>query len=301
VPLINYRQITPRYFRALGIPVLRGRAFTEDDHSAAPRVAIVSETFARRFYPDEDPIGQRIWLGPPESLLPADVLELGRRQGWLPYPRLTIVGVVGDVRQRGLASPPQAEVYVPHQQAAGETWRGMLLAVRTKTDPTPMVPVIQSQVWSVDPTQPVADIATMEQRLGDSLAQLRFNAFLMALFAGVAALLAAVGLYGVMAYLVGQRTHEIGIRLALGAQRRDILRLIVGHGLALTAVGLVVGLAGALALTRFMTTLLFGVTPTDGFTFASVALLLTTVALLACLVPARRAARVDPMVALRYE
>ncbi|MGH9789366.1 MAG: ABC transporter permease, partial [Candidatus Acidiferrales bacterium] len=301
VPIITYRQVTPRFFQVMGIPLLRGRPFNEDDHAAAPRVAIVNETFARKLFPNEDAIGKRIWLGPPESLLPADVQALGRRQGFLPFPRLTIVGVAGDVRQGGLATPPQPEVCVPHRQAAGETSRGMLLAVRTNNDPSQLVAAVRSQVWSVDPSQPVANVATMEQRLADSLAQPRFNTLLMTLFAGMAALLAAVGLYGVMAYLVSQRTPEIAIRMALGAQRREIFKLVIGHGLTLTAVGLALGLAGAVVLTRFLATLLFGVTPTDGLTFASVALLFMAVAGLACWIPARRAMRVDPMTALRYE
>ncbi|MCI0403112.1 MAG: FtsX-like permease family protein [Acidobacteria bacterium] len=164
-----------------------------------------------------------------------------------------------------------------------------------------MVSLIRGQVWSVDRNQPVANVATMEQRMSDSLAQPRFNALLLTVFAGIAALLTAVGLYGVMAYLVSQRTPEIGIRMALGAQRRQILKLVIGHGLTLTAAGLALGLGGAVALTRFLATLLFAVTPTDGLTFASVALLFIAVSALACWVPARRAMRVDPMVALRYE
>jgi putative ABC transport system permease protein len=260
-------------------------------------VAIINETAARRFFPGEDPLGKTVWMGPPEHLLPPPPPGQDNR-----IPRRTVVGVVADVKGRDLSLAPEAEVYVPYRQNKLEGWsNAMMLAVRAEGAPAAVMASVRAQVRALDPDQPVADVATMDEQLSRSVSEPRFSTLMLGLFAGVATLLAAVGVYGVMAYAVGQRTHEIGVRMALGAQRRDILRMILRPGMRLTLVGVAVGLCAALALTRLMTGLLYGVSATDPKVFGGIALLLTLVALVACLVPARRATRVDPMVALRYE
>ncbi len=279
-----YRGVTPGYFRAMGIPLLRGRVFTDADREGTPLVVIINQRMARDFFSGEDPLGQRIhWARVPQ-----------------PY-SMTIVGVVGNVRSFGLEEEDLPAVYVPFRQEKHwwRTW--MNLTVRTSAEPTTLVGPVRAAVAEVDSTIPVADILTMEERMGASVADRRFNLFLLGLFALLALGLAAVGIYGIVSYVTAQRTHEIGIRMALGAQRSSVLRLVVGQGLRLALVGVALGVAGALGLMRFLSTLLFGVTPTDPLTFVGVTFLLTGVALVACWVPARRAARVDPMVALRYE
>jgi putative ABC transport system permease protein len=282
-PESGFHQVSPDYFRALGIPLLRGRAFDARDVRQAPAVTIVSDTLVKRYWPGEDPIGRRVSFGTDEK---------GGRS-WT-----TIIGVVADVRQKGLHTDPRSECYVPYSQAPS---RYATLVVRSGLDAAGLAASVGREVQAVDPDVPVYEVKTMREVLDGSLASRRFNMALLALFAVMAVLLAAVGLYGVLAYMVTQRTHEIGVRMALGARKRDVLRLVVGQGMALTAGGLVLGILGALALTRVLSTLLVGVAVTDPWTFASVALLLGAVAFLACYIPARRAARVDPMIALRYE
>jgi putative ABC transport system permease protein len=281
-PIAQLFTISPDYFRALNVPLLKGRYFTEADTAAAPGVAIINETIARRFFPNEDPVGRRLKLGNPESQ----------------SPRLTIVGVVGDVKYSGLDADTEAGLYIPYLQ---NPVPGMYLMVRTASYPLSLAAAVRGQVLAVDKDQPVANIKTMEQVLAESVAQRRLNTLLLGLFAAVALSLAMVGIYGVVSYSVSQRTHEIGIRMALGAQTGDVLRLVVRQGLQPVLIGMAIGLTGALALTRLLSSLLYGVSATDPATFVVISLLLTAVALLACYIPARRATKVDPMIALRYE
>lgn len=296
VPVVQYRQVTPSYFTTLGMQLLKGRFITEQDAGESPPVALINEEMARRFFPGEDPLGKRMWMGPPENLLPPGALPPGYS-----FPLLTIVGVVKDVKHLGLSKQPGPEVYIPHPQGLQETSRSMFVAVRTEADPLSFAAAVRREVAAIDKDQPVADVRTMEQRLAESLSSARFNMLLLGIFAGVALLLAAVGLYGVIAYAVEQRTHEIGVRMALGAQRRDVLVLIVGQGMRMAFGGVGIGLVASLGLTRLMSSLLYGVEATNPQTFATVALLLVAVALLACYMPARRATKIDPMNALRFE
>jgi predicted permease len=283
-PGANYRSVSPEYFRAVNVPVLRGRALDERDDEKSPQAAVVNQALARRVFPGEDPVGKRINFG-------------GKGGDGQPI-WVEIVGVVSDVRSIELNAEPEPEVYASHLQVPFE---GMSFVVRSSVEPESLAPAVREAVRAVDGAQPVSEVRPMEQLVSDAAAQPRLNFLLLGVFAGVALLLAAAGIYGVMSYAVTQRTHEIGIRIALGAQGRDVLRFVVGQGMALALVGVAAGLFGALLLTRLMSSLLYGVSATDPLTFAAVSLLLTLVALAACLVPARRATKVDPMVALRYE
>jgi putative ABC transport system permease protein len=300
VPNVQYRQVSPDYFSTLSIPVLTGRGFSEHDTHLTLPVAVINETLARRFFADSDPIGKKIYLGPPEELVPPGILPPGFR-----FMHYTIVGVIGDVRHNGLSQPLVPEIYTLHaQELAGkfaDPAGTMSLAVRTRTDPTSLVGAIRREVLGLDREQPIDAVATMDELLSTSLSQARFSTLLLAIFAGVALVLAAVGIYGVMAYTVAQRTHEIGIRMALGAQASNVLALVIRQGLLLALAGTISGLAGALGLTRVMTSLLYEVSPTDPLTFATDAVILIVVCLLASFIPARRAMKVDPLVALRYE
>ncbi|MBI3664778.1 MAG: ABC transporter permease [Acidobacteria bacterium] len=271
------------YFRAMGIPLRSGRYFTEGDREGTPEIVIINDTIARLFFPQEDPVGRRLKFGFSEA----------------PVPWLAIVGVVGDVRQFGLDTEPQRTIYVPYLQRRG--LRTMSLVLRTRSDPESLATAVRREVASLDPELPVYNIATMEQRLSTTVAPRRFRTLLLGLFAALALALAAVGIYGVMSYAVSVRTSEIGVRMALGAQASDILKLVVGQGLTVTIMGLALGLAGALVLTRFLAGLLYGVKATDPPTFIGVSLFLAAVALTACYIPARRATRVDPVAALRHE
>jgi putative ABC transport system permease protein len=284
----------PGYFRTMGIPLRAGRDFTEHDTADAPGVVIINETLARHYWPSEDPLGKRITFDDVRSATP------GPR--WL-----TVVGVIKDVKQGDWMGAPENEVYEPFQQSRGfyagtaGHFTAMTLLVRTSVAPQSLTTAVQETVRSLDRNLPVSNVVSMEQVIADTLWQPRFNLQLIGLFAAVALVLAAVGLYGVMSYSVAQRTHEVGLRMALGAQRGDVMRLVVGQGLKLALLGVGTGLLASLALTRLMTKLLFGVSVTDPLTFAALSVLLTVVALLACWLPGRRAAKVDPLVALRYE
>ena len=282
-PYAGVRVVTPDYFQTMGIPHLRGRSFTEQDQGNTPGVIIVNEALANRYWPNEEAIGKR--LGSFE--------EVPGKQKWL-----EIVGVVGNVRHKAIEMEVMEEVYFPYKQSPGNF---MNLVVRTTSDPASMAPAIRGQVLSVDKDQPVSDIMTMEQRLAKSVASSRFVMLLLGSFSVLALGLAAVGIYGVMAYLVTQRTQEIGVRMALGAQKRDVLKLVVRKGMALAIIGAAIGLVASLALTRLMRSLLFEVTPTDWLTFVTASTVLLIAALLASYIPAHRATKVDPLTALRYE
>jgi putative ABC transport system permease protein len=286
-----FRLVTPDYFRVMRIALRHGRTFSAEDRSDAPLVMVVNEALAHEAWPGEDPIGKRVAC-----------CERGPDGGanWK-----VVVGVVADTRARGLARDPLPEFYLPVAQSPQAAWnwldRTMTVAVRTSGEPIAAAGALRDAVRAVDPTVPVYDIGTMDQRITASLSQTRFSTMLLSVFGGIALLLAASGVYGIISYGVTQRTQEIGIRLALGAQGRDVLTLVVRHGAVLAGLGLVVGLAGALVLTRLLAGLLFRVSPTDPPTFATGIVVLTFVAVLAAAVPALRAARVDPVVALRSE
>ena len=297
VPLIRFALVSPDYFRTLGITLRQGRPFSADDKSNSQQVAIINETLARRFFPNENPVGKTLWMGPPEKLVPPELLSVVGR-----FPRRLIVGVVSDVKGGSLNQPPRPLVYAPLTQHRREGWsNNLMLAVQTSTTPEALTSAIREQVRGLDPDQPVTSIRTMDELLDRTLSEARFSLLLFGLFAALALVLAVIGIYGVMATAVTQRTHEIGLRMALGAQKRDVLRLVMGEGMTLVLIGVAVGLASAVGLTRLMATLLFGVSATDPITLAVIPVLLAAVALLACYLPARRATKVDPLVALRYE
>jgi predicted permease len=279
------RVVSPGYFETMRIPLIRGRLFDDRDGPKAPSVAIINETMARKFWPNEDALGKRVGsdLG-------------GGRARWV-----QIVGVVGDVRQMGLIAPPKEEMYFPYWQAEGNYMMPRALAVRTNGYPTSLLSAVRRAVWSVDPDQPLSNVMTMDDILDREVDQRRVQTLLLGGLAILALMLACVGIYGVMAYLVAQQNHEIGIRVALGARPRDILGFVLGRGTKLTFAGVGIGLIAAVAFTRLMNSLLYGVSPIDPLTFACVATLLTFVALAASYIPARGAMRVDPMVALRHE
>jgi putative ABC transport system permease protein len=287
-PAAHFQMVSHGYFRTLGISLLKGREFSERDSETSPRVALVNETFVRRFLPKEEALGKRVRV---ETLISGQQ-QLGPPVAW------EIVGVIRDVKVSTLRSDGEPEIYVPCMQS---TWPGCVLSVRTATEPMSMAQAVRAAVQSVDKDQPVTAVRTMEQIVSESVSGPRIRAYLIGAFAGIALVLAGMGIYGVISYAVAQRTHELGIRMALGARRGDLLRMVVGQGMLLTLIGLAIGLAGAFALTRLLSGLLFGVTATDPATFAGVSAVLAAVALAACYIPARRAARVDPMVALRYE
>ena len=275
----NERFISPDYLRVMGIPLIKGRDFDERDIKGSPEVIIVNEELARRFWPDEDPIGKRI-----------------QRGGKGPWRK--VVGVVRDDKEFSLENEPPITLFHPIEQF---TIGSRYFVARTSADPAPMIAAVNEEIRALDPELPAYDVSTMQQRVHDTLARRRFSMFLLGVFAAFAVVLAAIGIYGVMTYWVNQRTHEIGIRMALGAGQRNILQLVIRQASVLVSAGVIAGLAGAFALTRVMSSLLFGVSATDRFTFIVISLLLAAVALLASYVPARRATKVDPMVALRQE
>jgi putative ABC transport system permease protein len=279
-PLVEWDPVMPQYFSTLRIPLLRGRDFAAQDTKDKPDVAIINETMARLFWPNQDAVGKRF-------------SQDKDKPKWI-----TVVGVVGDVREYGLDQPTAPEAYFPVSQVY---WPSMTLLVRTSTKPLSQISSVTGAVHELDSQLPVSEPRELAQVVSQSSEQQRFVALLLGLFAGLALLLAAVGIFGVISYSVAQRTHEIGIRMALGAGRQDVLGMVLGEGLRLVLYGVLAGLAGAWALTRFLASLLYGVHPTDLFTFSLVPLVLSAVALLACYIPARRATKVDPMVALRHE
>jgi putative ABC transport system permease protein len=282
----NHRQVSADYLKTIGIPLLRGRDLDDNDNEQALPVAVINETMARQYWPGEDAVGKRFKLGDPDE----------------PKPWTTIVGVAGDVRQMGVDEPVKAEMYLPYQQIKDQQWFAPRdLVIRTTVEPLSIVAAVRSEIHQIDADQPIANIRTMDEVLGEETATRRLGMTLLAAFAGLALLLASLGIYGVLAYFVVQHTQEIGVRLALGAQRRDILGLVLKKGMMLALVGVVIGLGAAFALTRFMASLLYGVGAADPLTYAMITLLLTVVALCACYLPARRATKVDPMVALTYE
>jgi putative ABC transport system permease protein len=282
------RWISPDYFRAMGITILRGRALSEQDIASESRVALINETTARRFWPGEDPIGKQITMESPEKPV------------WH-----EIVGIVADVRHTSLDAESEPEMYYPYlfaSEADSSPWTSMYLVVRANRDDSAgLAAALRREVLAVDKDQPVYNVVSMTQLMSASVSQRRFNMQLVGFFAAVAVALAAVGLYGVMSYAVTQRTHEIGIRMALGARGQDVMKLVVRNGMSLALTGVALGLTGAFGLTRLMGSLLFGVGPTDALTFVTVSLCLITIALIACYLPARRATKVDPVVALRHE
>jgi putative ABC transport system permease protein len=283
----NFNPIGPDYFVTVGAPMIKGRQFTPQDDQDHPGVVIVNESFVRHYFPSEEPLGRRLKLAQPPRIWRDDRLS-----------SFEIVGVVRDVKSAGLQAETEPTYYVPSTQTPlGD----MLLLVRTTTEPTSIVPALRQAVWTIDPNQPISDVNTMEQIVSDSIAKPRLNMTLMVLFGVLALVLAAVGIYGLLSYTVTQRTQEMGIRMALGAQVSDVLGLVLKQGMVLAIVGQAIGLAGAFALTRLIRGLLFGVTPTDVTIYAAVVGVLTTIALLACYLPARRATKVDPLKALRYE
>ena len=275
-PIFWQRIIDPAYFRVMRIPLIRGREFTEQD-SGSPRVAIINQTMARRFWPGTDPLGKRFGSG----------------SSWY-----TIVGIVGDVKFTSLTKDPDPEFYEPYRQTPGPA---MVLTVRTTSDPLRLTAALREAVLETDPAQPISRVRSMQRYLSDAEGTSRLSAVLLTAFGSTALLLAAVGIYGVISFSVARRTREIGIRVALGAARRDVLRMVVGQAMTLTAVGIAAGMGAALALTRVMQGMLFGVSATDPLAYLAVSALLMGIAALAAYIPARRAARISPSAALRYE
>ena len=276
----NFRDVSPNYFRTMAIPLIQGRTFADQDNLSNPRVVIIDESLARRFFPNESPLGRHLQV-PNASAVQRE-----------------IIGVVGDIRETGFDQQPRPTIYFPTGQSSDQT---MSLVVRTTLPTETILPAIKNAIWSVDRNQPVFEVRTMDQIIAQIISAQRIASFALNVFAFLALALAAVGIHGVTSYAVSQRLHEIGLRLALGAQPSDVMRLVLGQGLRFALWGVGTGLLASLALTRLMASLLYGVTATNPLTYAGVALLLCAIALLACYIPGRRAMRVDPMVALRYE
>ena len=281
---VNFRNVSPDYFRTMNIPVLQGRGFTQQDDSNAPLRVMINQAVAQRDFPNENPIGKRIAFGNPQPNVEPSWFE--------------IIGVTANVRSLELREEAMPELYFTSKQ---DLFDHMAIVVRSTVEPESIAPALRQAVAEVDRTVPVSDVKTMEHIVSESVTQPRFNLFLLALFSGIALLLSVAGIYGVTAYTVTQRTHELGIRIALGAQVGDVLRMILGQGMIVISIGIVTGLIAAFGLMRLMSSLLFGVSATDPFTFIGITVVLIGAGLLACYVPARRATKVDPLTALRYE
>lgn len=283
MPFANFTVISPGYFSAIGTPLLRGRDFLETDTTDSMPVAIVNAAMEKKYWPNEGAIGRQV--GP----------------GTTRFPLLTIVGVVPDVKHTSLREETAPEMYMLYNQKPWPSMLEMRVALRTKADPASVTETVRENIHAIDPDLPLARVATLTTLVDDSMSQPRFSVLLLGSFGALALLLASIGMYGVISYSVLQRTQEIGIRMALGAQRRKVFGMVLGQGARLAGLGIAIGLVAALGVTRLMASFLYGVRPTDPLTFAGVSLLLLGIALLACYLPARRAMRVDPMVALKYE
>jgi predicted permease len=281
MPRGEMRTISPDYFRSFRIPLIAGRFFDEHDQGKSESVVIINQAFAQRYFSTRNPIGNRL----------SSDQKLWR----------TIVGVVGDVRQAGLARPPEPEMYLPYPQGSQASKQSMSLVVRTSGEPTDLISSVRNELRNLDPNQPVFNVMTMKKVIEESVSDRRLNMALLGIFAGLALILSSIGIYSVMSYTVTQGTREIGIRMALGARTGQVRKLVVGNGLRLSLVGVVIGLFGAFGLTRLMSALLFGVTPTDPLIFVGSSVSLVLVGVLACYIPARRATKIDPLVALRHE
>jgi predicted permease len=285
-PYANYSFASPGYFSAIGTPVLRGRDFTEADAADAMRVTVINSAMAAQYWPGQDPIGRQVGV---------------KTRRW---PTRTIVGIVANIKHSSLREPPYPEMYVPYTQNEIKIWpsmQTMQVALRAKGDPKNLTESIREALHSVDPDLPVSSVATLETLVDDSMAQSRFSLFLVGSFGALALLLAMIGMYGVISYSVQQRTHEIGIRMAIGATRAHVLGMVMGLGARLAALGILLGLLAAWMVTRTMASFLYGIQPTDALTFSVVSAMLMGVALLSCYLPARRATHIDPLNALRYE
>ena len=282
----DWQVVTPGYFEAMKIRLVSGRFFDATDTPDGPQVIIINQTLAKEYFPGEDPVGQRVRVGGPNR------------------PLRTIVGVVGDVHHQGILNPPKREWFVPHTQFAqvfGQTRRAMTLVLRTTGDPHSALAPVQGMIRRLDPDLPITDIAMMDDVVRDGVREQRFTMTLMAGFAMLALVLAAVGIYGVMSYQVSQRTQEIGIRLAMGAEGGAVGRMVVRQGMTPAMIGVGIGLIAAAALTRFLSSLLYGISPHDPLTYTTIPLALIAVAIISTILPAWRATRVDPVEALRYE
>jgi putative ABC transport system permease protein len=285
-PWGDQRVISPGFFPTLKVPLLKGRNFTEQDGASGPPVVVVDEEMVKRYWPNADPIGKRVTFDMPER----DTVV-----NWM-----TVVGVVGHAKQEGLDAENRVQMYHTYHRLSF-IGNGMSFAVRTVGDPNRALPAVRAALHSIDPDVPISNAATMDDNIANSMGQRKFAMMLLGLFAVMAVVLASIGIYGVMSYSVTQRSHEIGIRMALGAARRNVLRMVMGQGLVLVGAGVAIGVLGAFGLTRLIASQLFGVRPTDPTTFIVVALTLIGVAALATFIPAMRATRVDPVVALRDE
>jgi putative ABC transport system permease protein len=282
-PFASYTMVSSGYFSAVGTPLLRGRSILETDTLESTPVTVINGAMARKYWPGEDALGKQVGVGSTR------------------FPLMTIVGIAADTKHLSLREEPGPEMYVPFNQKVWPSLAIMQVAIRTKADPASMTNLVREAVRSVDPDLPLGKLATLSTLVDGAMTQPRFSMLLLGAFGALAVTLAAIGMYGVIAYSVAQRTREIGIRMALGAQRGTVFGMVLGQGARLAGLGIAIGILTALGVTRLMASFLYGVQPTDPLTFAAVALLLAGIVLLACYLPARRATRVDPIIALRYE